>query len=96
MTLSGTTIQGQSGPGSVGHEGVLRIPHFLIVKCQIKDTRFGRLYPSAEMKSVYSTAPTEWANEDGDFTFHEFVSKEDLFFAQDQIEITFNQIYWTH
>ena len=35
--------------------------HF-IVFCHIRDTRGGgRVYPSAEMQLVYSTAPTDWA-----------------------------------
>ena len=63
-------MPGQSGPGSDGNEGVLRIPqssstagtspsdclvsypgHFLVGS-----------YPSAEVQSVYSTAPADWAS----------------------------------
>ena len=37
-------------------------PHHQIVKCHIQDTRWrGGSYPSAEVQSVYSTAPADWA-----------------------------------
>ena len=71
--LSGATTQGQSGPGSHGNQGVLCIPqsssiagtspsdclmpypgHSLVV---------GGSYLSAEMLSVYSIAPADWAIE---------------------------------
>ena len=69
--LSGATTPGQSGPGSNGNEGVLRIlqsssiagtsPSDCLVSYQ--DTRWGGggSYPSAEKQSVYSTAPADWA-----------------------------------
>ena len=37
-------------------------PHHQIVQCHIQDTRqVGGAYPSAEVLSVYSTAPADWA-----------------------------------
>ena len=68
--LSGTTISGQSGPGSNGNEGVLHIPQTSSI---IGTSPSGRLvshpglswgggsYHSAEVQSVYSTAPADWA-----------------------------------
>ena len=62
-TLSGATIPGQSGTGNDGNEGVLRIPQSSNI---IGDSRSDCLvlvrwsYPSAEMHSVYSTAPADW------------------------------------
>ena len=72
-TLSGTTIPGQSGTGSNGNEGVLRVPQSSSITvaspsgCLVlyQDTRWGgvgRFYLSAEVQSVYSTAPADWAN----------------------------------
>ena len=69
--LSGSTTPGQSGPGSDGNEGVLRIPQSCSIAgtspsdCLVsyQDTRCGGgSYPSAEKQSVYSTAPADWAN----------------------------------
>ena len=65
-TLSGVTTLGQSGPGSDGNEGVLRITQspsineappirLFIVICRISVS-----YPSIEMQWVYSTAQAEW------------------------------------
>ncbi len=62
MTLSGTTTPGQSEPGSDGNKGVIRIPQSSSVTgtspsdCLVS-------YPghSAEMPSVHSTAPVDWA-----------------------------------
>ena len=64
--LSGVNNPGQSRPGSNDNEGVLRIPQ----SSSITETSncfgsyavhsLGESYPSAE--SVYSTAPTDWAN----------------------------------
>ena len=67
--LSGATTPGQSGPGSDGNKGVLRIsqssnitgtlPSDCLVSYQ------GHLlvgsYPSAGVQSVYSTVPADWA-----------------------------------
>ena len=36
-------------------------PHYQIVLCHIQDTWGRGSYPSAEMQSVYSTAPADWA-----------------------------------
>ena len=68
-TLSGATTPGQSGPGSDDNEKVLcslqsssitgTSPSDCLVSYQ--DTRLESLTPSAEMLSVYSTAPANWA-----------------------------------
>ena len=69
--LSGATTPGQSGPGSDGNEGVLRIPQSSSTAgtspsdCLVSypGHSLGRgSYPSAEVQSVYSTAPANWAN----------------------------------
>ena len=69
--LSGATTPGQSGPGTDGNEGVLYIPQ----SSSITGTSPSDLasypghslgegsYPSAEKKSVYSTAPANWATD---------------------------------
>ena len=68
--LSGATMRGQSGPGSNGNEGVLHIPQGPSITgtspsdCLVSYP--GHLsgegsYPSAEVQSVYSTAPDDWA-----------------------------------
>ena len=71
--LSGVTIPGQSGPGSNDNEGVLRIPQSSSIAgtspsdCFVSYSRHsfggigGGVYPSAEVQSVYSTAPADWA-----------------------------------
>ena len=60
----------QSGPGSNGNEEVLCISQSSSIteaspsNCfvsYIQDTRLGESYPSAEMQSVYSAAPSDWA-----------------------------------
>ena len=72
-TLSGATTPSQSGPGSVGNEGVLRIPpNFSITGTSPSDCLVsypgnsldGGSYPSAEIQSVYSTASADWAGYD--------------------------------
>ena len=69
-TLSGATTPGQSGPGSNGNEGALRIPQSSSITgtstsdCLVSYPRHSlgqRSYPSAEMQLVYSTAPANWA-----------------------------------
>ena len=65
------TTPGQSGPESNGNEGVLCIPQIssnagtspsdCLVSYQ--DTRKEGFYLSAEVQSVYSTAPADWAKE---------------------------------
>ena len=59
---------GQSGPESNGNEGVLYIPQISKVGALPSDClmsypghSLGDSYPSAEMQSVYSTAPADWA-----------------------------------
>ena len=51
--LSGATISVRSGPGGNGNEGVLCIS-------QSPSITHGGGYPSAEVQSVYSTAPADW------------------------------------
>ena len=68
--LSGATSPGQSRPGSNGNEGILHIPQSFIIGAVPSDALisypghpFGvGSFPSAEIQSVYSTAPAEWAN----------------------------------
>ena len=60
------TTPGQSGPGSNGNEEVFRTPlNSSITRDSpsgYQDTRWEqRSYSSAEMQSVYSTAPADWA-----------------------------------
>ena len=68
--LSGATILGQSGPGSDGNEGVLRIPLSSSITgtspsdCLVSypgHSLGGGSYPSAEKQSVYSIALADWA-----------------------------------
>ena len=70
MTLSGATTPGQSGPGCDGNKRVLRIPQSSSTAgtsqsdclMSYQDTRWSvESYPSAEVQSVYSTAPADWA-----------------------------------
>ena len=68
-TLSGATTPGQSGPGSDGNKGVLRIPQSSSITgtslsgCLVSylGHSLGVSYPIAEMQSVYSTTPADWA-----------------------------------
>ena len=65
----GATTPGQSGPGSNGNKGVLLIPQSSSSTgtspsdCLVSYTghSLGRSYHSAEVQSVYSTAPADWA-----------------------------------
>ena len=69
-TLSGATTLGQGGPGSEGNEEVLCISQ----SCSITEASpsdclvsfpghsLGESYPFAEIQSVYSAAPTDWAS----------------------------------
>ena len=63
--LSGATTPGQNGPESNGNEGVLRIPQGPSPSdCLVSypEHSLGRgSYPSAEVQSVYSSAPAGWA-----------------------------------
>ena len=70
MALSGATTPGQSGPGSNGNEGVLRIPQSSSTAgTSPSDCLVSYLghslgegsYPSVEKQLVYSTAPADWA-----------------------------------
>ena len=68
--LSGATTPGQSGSGRDGNEVVLRIPQIPNITgtspsdCLVSKPGYSLRgsYPSAEMQSVYSTAPADWAN----------------------------------
>ena len=68
-TLSGATTPCQSGPGRNGNEGVLRIPQSSsITGTSLSDCSVSYLghfleksHPSAEVQSMYSTTPTNWA-----------------------------------
>ena len=65
----GATTPGQSGPGSNGNKGVLCIPQSTSITgvspsdCLMSypGHSLEELYPSAEMESVYSAAPADWA-----------------------------------
>ena len=71
IELSGATTPDQSGLGSDGNEGVLRIPQISSITGNLTIRWFsvisGHLlwgrgaYPSAEMQSMYSTVPADWA-----------------------------------
>ena len=59
----------KNGPGIDGNERVLRIPQIssiigtsLLMSYLGHSLRVGS-YPSAEMQSVYSTTPADWARE---------------------------------
>ena len=68
-TLSGTTTPGQSGPGSVGNEGVLHIhqsssitgalPLDFLVSYPRQSLEVS--YPPAETQAVDSVVPADWA-----------------------------------
>ena len=67
-TLSDATIPGQSAPENISNLGVLCFPQiFSITEASSSDLvsytghSLGEFYQSAEMLSVYSTAPTDWA-----------------------------------
>ena len=58
--LSDPTTPGQSGPGSDDNERVLRIPQrSSITGTSPSDCLGGEFYTSAEVQSVYSTAPAD-------------------------------------
>ena len=68
--LSDATAPGQSGPGSDGSEGVLNIlQSSSITGASVSDCLVSYpghslvegSYPSAEIQSVYSVAPADWA-----------------------------------
>ena len=66
-TLSGFTIPGESGPGSNSNEEVLHITQASRTAASLSDCLVSylelslrdRSYSSAEMQSVYSTAPAD-------------------------------------
>ena len=68
-TLSGATTPGQSGSGNNGNEGIFYIPQSSVItgaspsNCLVSYSRLSlkESYFSAEMQSVYSTAPANWA-----------------------------------
>ena len=75
-SLSVTTMPGQNEPGSHGNEGILHVSQKLQNYWSITIRLFsvisrtlvvvvvvgGGSYPSAEVQSVYSTAPADWAS----------------------------------
>ena len=69
-TLSGATTPGQRGSGSDGNEWVICIPQRSSTTeasqsdCLMSypEHSLGESYSSAEMQSVYSTAPADWAS----------------------------------
>ena len=66
QTLSGATTPDQSGPGSDGNGGLLRIPQSSsITGTSPSDCLVSYPGRSAEKQSVYSTAPVDWANRIG-------------------------------
>ena len=68
-TLSGAPTPGQGEPGSDGNKGVLRISKDSnITGASPSDClasylghSFEESYPTAEMQSVYSASPADWA-----------------------------------
>ena len=70
--LSDDTTSGQIKPGSNGNEGVCHIPQISKAGASLSDGLMPYLvhsltrgfYHSAEMQSVYSTVPAEWADKD--------------------------------
>ena len=68
LILPGATTPDESGPGSNGNEGLLRIPQSFSITgpspsdCLVSYPGWGT-YPSAEKQSVYSIAPTNWATD---------------------------------
>ena len=51
----------KSKPGSNDNKGALLQPQHQIVESHTR-TLVGEISPSAEMQSVYSTTPADWAN----------------------------------
>ena len=68
-SLTGTTTLCQSGTGSNGNDGVLYIPQSsrtgahiqMQFKIIFRTLVARKSYPSTEMESVYSKAPTDWS-----------------------------------
>ena len=61
-TLSGATTPSQSGPGSDGYEApALLEPQHQIFLISYPALSLGESYPSADMQSVHSTTPANWA-----------------------------------
>ena len=68
VNLSGSTIRDRKVMAVKGYftfpkAPVLLEPHHQIDKCHISGHSFEESYPSAEMHSVNSTAPADWAKE---------------------------------
>ena len=83
-TLSGATTPSLSGPGSNDNEGVLHIPPNCNTGGLPSDGLMSypgqslqESYPSAEMLTVYSTAPTNWAAKL--FLVKDYTIKTDIF-----------------
>ena len=74
-TLSGITTSNQSGPGSSGNEGVLRITEDASSDCLVSypGDSLEESYPLAETQSVYSTAPTKPTGQDSYVVFNKFI-----------------------
>ena len=59
---------GQSGQGAIGNEDVFHVPQCYLIGALTFDVlmsysgyKLGESYPSAEMQSVYSSTPADWA-----------------------------------
>ena len=74
-TLSGASTPDQSGPGSDGIEGVVHIPQISnITAASSSDVLVSYPeYSSAEMQSVYSTAPTDCAHTYDNHVLHHII-----------------------
>ena len=76
-SLSGATTPSQRGPESNGNEGALIISQSSSItgaspsNCLVSYPRhsLGGSYASAEIQSVYSTAPADWANHSSKWPF---------------------------
>ena len=68
-TLLSVTAPGQSEAGGNGNKGILHIPQSSRTGASLSNDLMlylghmlrGRVLPFAEMQSVYSTAPADWA-----------------------------------
>ena len=82
-TLSGATTLGQSGPGSDDNEGVLHIPQNSSITgtspsdCLVSHPE-NLSYSSAEMQSVYSTGPADWAVKNWNLTIKISIAKNGI------------------
>ena len=98
MTLADTTTLGYSGPRSNGSEEVLHIPQSSRTGALPSDDfvsypgHLWGFYPSAEMQSVYSAVPVDWAGRLGgeDFkrkknSLNQFKESKDLTYIHKDI-----------